>query len=80
MSIPPLPSPSCSRASSDSGFLFSALVAFRVRGLVNALAAKPTVFKWASEVQAVRMQGLVAKFANEDESLIIATVAHDAGA
>ena len=49
-----------SRARGDSGFLFSALVAFGVRGKILTLAAKPTVPEWAGEANAVRMEGLVA--------------------
>ena len=68
--------PSCSRG----GSLFSALVAFGVGGLILALAAKPIAFDWAGEAHAVRVEGLVAIGAKENEPLIVAAVAQHARA
>ena len=71
---------SCSRARGDRCFLFFARVTFGVGGLILTLAAKPIAFDWAGEAHAVRMHGLVAIVAKENESLIVATVAQDARA
>ena len=79
-SSPPSPSPSCSRARGNRCFL-SALVTFGVGGQILALATKPIIaFAWGGEAHAVRLKGLVAIGAKENEPLIFATVAHDAGA
>ena len=75
MPTQPSPSPLCSRASGDRRVLFFALVlalvAFGGRGLIlNTVAAKPTVPKWAGEAHAVRVSGDITSFAKQDEVLV----------
>jgi len=56
-------------------------VAFGGRGLIlNTVAAKPTVPKWAGKALAVRMNGDIATFAKQDQALVIAITAHVAWA